>query len=116
MGLKNVVQGAVDLLFGPPKVKTLPDGSLRVKLMGRVHTARSYDELFGSVNRERERLISSVAKSREGLPVRAGTAFSRIGPGDLHHRDIQRLEDRLAIYNHFLGHLVRVMQRTAEPT
>jgi hypothetical protein len=99
-----------DRLFGPPRVRTLPDGSVRVRLLGRIHEGSDYGALFDSVSRERERLIQAVVKTREGSLPKPYMSLSRIGPGEMYHRDIQRLEDRLAIYNDFLGHLVREMR------
>ena len=99
-----------DRLFGPPRIHELPDGSLRVRLLGRVFEVADYEGLFGAVSRERERIIVAVAKIHDGATSRPYLALSRIGPGELYQRDLQRLEDRLAVYNEFLGHLVRLMQ------
>lgn len=101
-----------DRLFGPPQVRELPDGTLRVRLLGRVFEAGDYEGLFGAVSREREHLLRAVSKVHEGAGHRATLAASRLGPGDLYFREVQRIEDRLAVYNEFLGHLVvRLQQR-----
>ena len=105
---------AWDWMFGPPRVRELPDGSLRVRVLGRVFEAADYEGLFGAVSRERERLIQAVSKTHEGATSRPYMALSRLGPGDMYQRDLQRLEDRLAVYNEFLGHLARTMQRKGE--
>ncbi len=102
-----------DWLFGPPRVKQLEDGSLRVKLLGRAHHGNSLDELFTSVARERDRLITAHGRLREGTPLRPYHTLGRAGAGDMYHRDLQRLEDRLSVYNEFLGHLVHRLQQSA---
>lgn len=96
-----------NLLFGPPRVQALPDGTLRVRLLGRVHEADDYEGLFRSVSAERDRLVRALAQAREAAPLRPSYTLLRVGPGEMHHRDLQRLEDRLALYNEFVGHLLR---------
>jgi hypothetical protein len=106
----NAARWLWDRLFGPPKVRELPDGGVRVRLLGRVFEASDYEGLFGAVNRERERLLGAVIKMHEGAGHRAYLSVARVGPGDIYQRDLQRIEDRLAVYNEFLGHLVRRLQ------
>ena len=101
-----------DWMFGPPRVHELPDGTLRVRVLGRVFEAADYEGLFGAVSRERERLIVAVSKIHEGATSRPYMVLSRLGPADMYQRDLQRIEDRLAAYNEFLGHLARMMQRS----
>jgi hypothetical protein len=50
-----------DRLFGPPRVKELPDGSVSVRLLGRTFEAADYEGLIGAVDREREHLVRAVA-------------------------------------------------------
>lgn len=98
-------------MFGPPRVRHLPDGTLTVRLLGRRFEAQDYEGLFGSVSRERERLVQAVSKLHEGATSRPYLGISRIGPGEMYQRDLRRLEDRLALYNEFIGHLVEQMQQ-----
>jgi hypothetical protein len=100
-----------DGLFGPPRIRELPDGTLHVRLFGRAFVAADYEGLFRAVSRERERLVHAVRKAHESASDRAYFPLTRLGPGELYQRDVRRLEDRLALYNEFLGHLVRRMQR-----
>jgi hypothetical protein len=88
-------------------VRATADGWLRVRLLGRVHEAPDYESLFDSVSRERERLIQAAARSRDVSHPKSYSALARVAPGEMYHRDVQRLEDRVAVYNHFLGHLAR---------
>lgn len=106
---RGALRGLWDLFFGPPRIRELEDGTLRVRILGRVHEGRDHEELFFSVNRERERLIQSVGKVRDGSHARPDLMSSRFGVGEVHHREIQRLQDRLGVYNDFLGHLVRML-------
>lgn len=101
---------AWDRVFGPPRVRQMPDGSVRVRLMGRVFEAADDDGLFGAVSRERERLVQAVAKAHAGATTRPYLSLARLGPGEMYQRELQRLEDRLTLYNEFLGYLVRRMQ------
>lgn len=98
-------------LFGPPRVRELPDGSVRVRLLGRLFEAADDELLFSAVSHERERLLIALAKTHEGAGSRPFIAYSRGGAIDLYRRDAQRLEDRLALYNEFLAHLLRRMQQ-----
>jgi len=107
----RVARGVWDWLFGPPKVHELDDGTLRVRLMGRTFTASDGEGLFASVNRERDRLLQAVAKLHDGAGSRPYLSMSRMGPGDIYQRELQRIEDRLAVYNHFLGRLVQTTRR-----
>jgi hypothetical protein len=100
-----------DRLFGPPRVQDLPDGSVRVRLLGRVFEAPDREILFDAVSRERERLIESLARLHQRAGSRPYALLSRYGSGDLYQRDLQRVESRLSIYNEFLGQLVRQLQR-----
>ena len=97
-------------LFGPPRIVTLDDGRLRVRVMGRVFEADDDEGLFRSVSAERARLVEAVSKLHSGAGGGPPLSLHRFGPGDITHRQMQRLEDRLAVYNEFLGHLVRRMQ------
>ncbi|MER3420645.1 MAG: hypothetical protein C4290_09060 [Chloroflexota bacterium] len=103
----NALGKAWDLLFGPPRVHKLPDGTLRVRLLGRVHEADDYEGLFRSVSAERDRLVRALAQAREAVPLRPSYSLLRVGPGEMYHRDMQRLEERLALYNEVVGHLLR---------
>jgi hypothetical protein len=104
--LQDALRKLWDLLFGPPRVQQLPDGTLRVRLPGRVHEADDYEGLFRSVNAERDRLLRALAQAREAVPLRPSYPL-RVGPGEMYHRDLQRLEERLALYNEVVGHLLR---------
>jgi hypothetical protein len=103
----NIARRCWNYLFGPPKVRVLPDGTLRVRLLGRVFEASDYESLIGAVSREREHLLRAVSRVHEGAGHRAHLTVSRLGPGDLYLREVQRIEDRLAVYNDFLGHLMQ---------
>lgn len=103
----GALRGIWGRLFGPPRIRELEDGTLRVRILGRMHEGRDHEELFSSVNRERERLLRTVANVRDGTHSRPDLLSSRIGIGEVHHREVQRLQDRLSVYNDFLGHLVR---------
>lgn len=96
--------------FGPPHVRVLEDGALRVRLLGRLFEAPDYESLFTAVSRERDHLIASVRGSHDRVMSRPYLTSSRFGPGELYHREVQRMEDRLAIYSEFLGYLDRQMQ------
>jgi hypothetical protein len=104
-----------DRVFGPPRVRELPDGSVRVRLLGRVFEAADYEGLMGAVSREREYLLRAAARVHEGAGHRATLSVSRLGPGDLYFREVQRIEDRLAVYNEFLGHMVQRLQQQRQP-
>ncbi|MFN8559349.1 MAG: hypothetical protein U0531_19095 [Dehalococcoidia bacterium] len=91
------------------------DGTLRVRLMGRVYEAPNDEALFGAVCRERDNLIRGVSHLHENVTSRQYVGMARIGSGEIYQRDLQRLEDRLAAYNEFLGHLVARMQRGDRP-
>lgn len=94
-----------DFLFGPPKVRDLPDGSVSVRLLGRRFEASSRGALFDAVARERERLVQQVGKMHEGAasrPMLGGTRFT-----DTHHHQTQRMQDRVGLYTAFLGRLAR---------
>ena len=103
-----------DCLFAPPRVERLPEGGVRVRLMGRAFEAADYEGLFTAVNRERERLIQAVAKAHEGASRRSDLAFARVGPGEWYQRDLRRMEDRLSLYNEFLAHLLHLMRPERE--
>jgi hypothetical protein len=110
-GTTRAARWVWERLFGPPRIVTLEDGRLRVRVMGRVFEADDHEGLFRSVSAERERLVQAVSKLHTGTGGGPPLALHRFGPGDLTHRQLQRLEDRLAVYNEFLGHLVRRLQR-----
>jgi len=107
----TLARRAWDYLFGPPRIRSLPDGAVQVRLLGRVFEAADHDGLFDAVGRERERLLAAMSKLHEGAAGRPQLGFSRLGTGDLYQRDLQRLQDRLAAYNAFLGHLMRHTRR-----
>ena len=109
--LQDVLRRLWNLLFGPPRVQQLPDGTLRVRLLGRVHEADDYEGLFHSVSAERDRLVRALAQAREAVPLRPTYPLLRVGPGEMYHRDLQRLEERLALYNEVVGLLLRHLQR-----
>lgn len=102
----RIARAVWDAIFGPPRIRSLPDGSVRVRLLGRVFESATYEGLFDMVSRERERLLQSVASVHAGALGRSYLIpITRMGPGDMYQRDINRLEARLAAYNEFLGHL-----------
>lgn len=95
-----------DALFGPPRIRQLADGTLRVRLLGRTFEARDHDALLDSVSRDRERLLTGLNRLHERGPE-SGMAGSRYNPGELHHRETARLQERLRVYNDFIGYLLR---------
>ena len=103
--LRRAAAGLWDFLFGPPRVRELPDGTVTVRLLGRRFEAASRGSLFDSVARERQRLVVQLGKMHEGAatrPLLAGTRFS-----DTYHHQTRRLEDRIGFYTAFLGHMAK---------
>ena len=103
-----------NILFGPPRIREMADGSLRVRLLGRTFEARDYEGLLESVGRERERLLTTLHRLH-GRGPEHGMAGSRYNPGELHHRETARLQERLRVYNDFIGHLLRQAERPECP-
>ena len=104
-GLRRAAAGLWDFLFGPPRVRELPDGTVTVRLLGRRFEAASRGSLFDAVARERQRLVVQLGKMHEGAatrPLLAGTRFS-----DTYHHQTRRLEDRIGFYTAFLGHMAK---------
>ena len=107
-GLRRTAVGLWDRLFGPPRVRQLPDGCVCVRLLGRRFDAATHDGLFDAVARERERLLASVREMHERSGMRAMPGGR--GVSDSYHQATRRLEDRVSLYGEFLGRLARELQ------
>lgn len=101
----RALAAAWDRLFGPPRVRELPDGTVTVRLLGRRFDAATRDALFDLVAHERSRLLEQVVKMHESAVLRSPLAGMRFA--DTYHRDTQRVEDRVGVYTSFLARLAR---------
>ncbi len=112
-GLSSLFRRLWDMIAGPPRVRRLPDGTLHVRLIGRVHEAPDYDSLLSSVSRERERLLMMLGQIRERGDFASPRPPAEPSSYPVPYHVQRRVEDRLAIYNEFLGSLLDEMQRQA---
>jgi hypothetical protein len=103
--LAQAAERIVDAVFGPPRPRIRPDGSMSVRLLGRRFEASSGGALFDAVAREREKLLIQVGKMHEGAAGRPFFSGSRLT--DSYHFHTRRMEDRIALYTAFLGRMAK---------
>ena len=97
------------LFFGPPRIRSRDDGWVEVRLLGRPFEAPDVDALFRSVSRERDYLLRASTKLADEGRNGAALSMGRFGIGELHLKEMQRLNDRINVYTSFLGHLAGIL-------
>lgn len=93
------------LLTGRPRLERLADGSVRVRLGGVVFEANNEDDLIGRIDRDRDRILRRLSAERQASGFEP-VEFDRRPWGDPAMGRARALEQRLELYNRFLGELI----------